>query len=97
MLETGTSGLMSGEGKRIGRPVRLPGTAPFLDSTPDVRRECVRTVCPDRAEICGNIGAQRGREIIVDIGPDLGGNWFAIKWRAEIEQLPPAGPFLRDI
>jgi hypothetical protein len=31
MLETDTSGLMSGEGKRVGRP-RL-GTAPFLDST----------------------------------------------------------------
>jgi hypothetical protein len=32
MLETGTSGLMSGEGKRVGSPVGSD-LAPFLDST----------------------------------------------------------------
>jgi len=32
MLETGTSGLMSGEGKRVGLPVGSDH-APFLDST----------------------------------------------------------------
>lgn len=34
MLATGTSGLMSGEGKRIAHQRY---TAPFLDSTDDVR------------------------------------------------------------
>jgi hypothetical protein len=32
MLEMGTSGLMSGEGKRVGMQYGV-GTAPFLDST----------------------------------------------------------------
>ena len=35
MLETGTSGLMSGEGKRAA--ASRPRTAPFLDSTPSTR------------------------------------------------------------
>ena len=33
MLEKGTSGLMSGEGKRVGMQSGV-GSAPFLDSTP---------------------------------------------------------------
>jgi hypothetical protein len=36
MLEMGTSGLMSGEGKRVGMHYDS-GTAPFLDSTPRLR------------------------------------------------------------
>jgi hypothetical protein len=47
MLEKGTSGLMSGEGKRVGRP-RL-GTAPFLDSTGTCRLHACKNACRKRS------------------------------------------------
>jgi hypothetical protein len=40
MLETGTSGLMSGEGKRVGMQYDS-GTAPFLDSTTVDSLRCI--------------------------------------------------------